>query len=517
MSDTYKSPVLGRAPSIINIETRSDSEYEQQIEYIASNLNDGVVMIESSQVVEKRPRQESEELEQEEAFSIVNRRSKQLRRSLSALENDLHITKNIDSVQDKYEVCVSSKELLPRQIALAKLLRSQNIQHIHKIKFKSPYKVLISFNSKDEAEKLMKCDKMQELDYKCYMTSEAHFCYGVVKGIDLELDLKEVQKALNCESEIISMRRLKRQTKEHQWVDSEAVRICFKSKTLPKYVRGYGCQFDVEIYNYPVSQCSGCWRFGHLIKQCPTKKIFCPKCGLKHPNCMVTDFCCINCKGKHMAFDKKCPKFLKEKQIREIMSKETCDYKKALLLYNEKENTEEADKDLTPMDVPFTRPQDIDRKARSYRDVVVTNAVIHREEEDTEMDSDSMQSNYESEILTEQNNISRNKRNNRKKKKKKQLHSNFTNVVEQLGDRTQNKSTSMNKNKLSDYKKEEENEHWFLKMYMKIKEIIASKNKLEEKLLIFVKYIIGELQVYIFKYLGDEGLIGNILSRLVNG
>lgn len=507
-----KSPILGRAPSIDNSEAKSDSEHMQQNECITPNQDASIIMMESSQIVEKRPRRESEEIENEESFTTVNRKYKQLRRSFSALDNEINLSSNTENVQNKYEVCISSKEALPRQIALAKLLRSQNIQHINKIKFKSPYKALILFNLKDEAEKLMKCDKMRELDYKCYMTFETQFCYGVVKGIDIDLDIKEVQESLSCECEIISIRRLKRQTKEHQWVESEAIRICFKSNTLPKYVQGYGCQFDVEIYNYPVTQCSGCWRFGHLIKQCPTKKIFCPKCGLKHPNCTITNFCCVNCKGKHMAFDKKCPKFIKEKQIRTIMSKETCTYKKALLLYNEKENPEEevSKYQQTPMDDDSSIiPHVIERKGKSYRDVLVTEALIHQEHEDFESDSHSTQSNNDSEIQLDQNNIQRKGKNNRKKRKKK--------VPKKSVHQTQHKPKSINEHMLRGSENEKEKIHWFNKIFVKIKEIISLDKNLEEKLVIFVKYVIGELQVYLLNYLGDEGLIGNILSRFING
>lgn len=102
------------------------------------------------------------------------------------------------------------------------------------------------------------------------------------------------------------------------------------------YHRMYTHMTVALAYMFPVTQCSGCWQFGHIIKYCPTRKKLCPKCGDNHENCDTTDIKCLNCKGAHLVLDKSCPSYLKERQIRIIMCEEQVPYRNALRIYNEK-------------------------------------------------------------------------------------------------------------------------------------------------------------------------------------
>ncbi|XP_046976500.1 uncharacterized protein LOC124542618 [Vanessa cardui] len=75
-----------------------------------------------------------------------------------------------------------------------------------------------------------------------------------VTGVEEE----EIKDNLVSESEIVSIRRLKRMNYSGKWINSETIRICFKESTLPDYVNSYGCRFKVDPYMFPVTQCSGC-------------------------------------------------------------------------------------------------------------------------------------------------------------------------------------------------------------------------------------------------------------------
>lgn len=61
-----------------------------------------------------------------------------------------------------------------------------------------------------------------------------------------------------------------------------------------------------------------------MARLCPSRRIKCPKCSGEHPNCEISEckFKCINCKGNHMAFNKKCPTFLKGNEVRKMVCKE---------------------------------------------------------------------------------------------------------------------------------------------------------------------------------------------------
>ncbi|CAH2084019.1 unnamed protein product [Euphydryas editha] len=289
------------------------------------------------QRVEKRPRGSSDENINDNEFITVTRKKSKYR-----IVSDSICTQNekaqieYEIIHDKHEVSMTSLKMLPKQFAMAKLLRDEDIQNIVRIKYKGPYKVLIQFNSADSADKLLKCTKMVDLGFKCMMTMENRYTYGVVKGVDLELDEKEILENLTSEYEVIAVKRLKRVDYDGKWINSEACRISFKGDTLPTYVTGYGVRFKVEPFLFPVSQCSGCWKFGHFLRFCPTRKILCPKCGGNHDNCETKELKCLNCKGPHFVLDKNCPMFVKEKKIRVIMSEINVTYRKALEIYMQK-------------------------------------------------------------------------------------------------------------------------------------------------------------------------------------
>ncbi|CAG9103993.1 unnamed protein product [Plutella xylostella] len=326
---------------------------------------------------EKRPRNDSPpdspQIDDDGFTTVVRRSPKRLARSFSNNPSSPILGES----NDYFEVCITSKNILPKQIALAKLLRSENFDNILRIKFKSPYRVLIQLRSKREAERLMSCTKLENLGYRCQMTNELNLSYGLLRDFDLDADLKELTETLKCEYEIVSLKRLKRLDTVDGWTECESVRICFRSTTLPPFVKGYGCRFKVEPYIFPVTQCAGCWKYGHYVRVCPTKKIICPKCAGEHNNCEAKVFSCVNCKGNHMAMNKKCPIFMKERQIRETMSKNNCTYRKALNDYLSKTEKEKELEQIPIVDHAISRATNNSEREKSYRDVVVGQVIVH--------------------------------------------------------------------------------------------------------------------------------------------
>lgn len=230
------------------------------------------------------------------------------------------------------QICVTSKQILPKLFALAKLLKVHNIQDISRVKYINPYKVLISFDNDLSADKFCSCPDFVELGWRRQKTWEVGLSYGVIKDIDIELPEEELLKNIISDFEIVSVKRLNRKTQEG-WTPSESIKISFNGSSLPTYIYLFNMKIKVDPYVFPVTQCSRCWRFGHDAKMCPSNKIICPKCGKAHANCEIIDYKCVNCNGKHMALSKTCPVFLKEKRLRELMSEYNCTYRRALTLY----------------------------------------------------------------------------------------------------------------------------------------------------------------------------------------
>lgn len=274
----------------------------------------------------ERPQKRSREVNRDEIWTTMVRKAKVYGREENSLSTRIP--------EFKIEVSVTCTEKLPKQFGLAKMLKTENIMNVVKVKYVNAYKALIHFNVEESADMFLECKSFNENGFKCQRTLEINQSYGVMRDIDLDLSEDEILQELNCETTILAVKRLKRKnTHNGQWELSESIRICFKGSSLPSHVYIYDTRVNVSPYIYPVTQCSRCWRFGHSIRMCPSLKVICPKCTKSHDNCETIHFKCNNCRGKHMAMTKICPVYLKEKKIRELMAEFNCSYKKALVIY----------------------------------------------------------------------------------------------------------------------------------------------------------------------------------------
>lgn len=102
----------------------------------------------------------------------------------------------------------------------------------------------------------------------------------------------------------------------HRKTDSDFMLISFCGTHVPTHIL-YDNSFliPVQAYFEPVLQCKSCWFFGHSKKAC-RGKAKCVTCGLTHTEneCTEIQFC-VNCKGHHCCNDKKCPEFVKRKDL----------------------------------------------------------------------------------------------------------------------------------------------------------------------------------------------------------
>lgn len=195
------------------------------------------------------------------------------------------------------EVCVTNSSMLPKQIALAKYLKESNIKGILKVTYLNPYKIRIQFDNVTNADIFISCENIIRLGWRCQKTLEVGVSYGIVKDIDIELSDEEVTTSIKSDIQLISSKRLNKRNDEDEsgWKKCDKVRLCFKGSQLPRYIYVHDLRIAVEPYIFPVTQCSNCWKYGHYGKQCPANKPTCPKCGLKHANCEIANYKCVNC------------------------------------------------------------------------------------------------------------------------------------------------------------------------------------------------------------------------------
>lgn len=293
-----------------------------------------VEVIERDDVNRKRNRTPSDE-----GWNMVTKGHKIVRRSSSYVEEDT-------------QVIVTCSNALPKQFALAKLLKSNDIVGVSRVKYIHQFKIIINFEKEADTDHFIRCKALRDLGWRSQKATEVGLSYGVIKNIDLDVSDEDIIKNLTCEGELLSAKRLnkRKHSGDTGWIKCETIRLAFKGSSLPAYIYLHGMKINVVPYVFPVTQCSRCWKFGHTRLLCPSKKVVCPKCTKNHENCEITSFVCVNCTGNHMALQKVCPVFKKEKRIRELMSEFNCTYRKALTIYVPPSPV--PDRDAPPVTVP---------------------------------------------------------------------------------------------------------------------------------------------------------------------
>lgn len=439
---------------------------------------------------------------EEEEFTLVQHKKNKTSRSNRLLREPS--VKQYSGPQC-FEVCLSSYQLLPKQIGLAKLLKAENINNVKYIKYKSPYKVHILFENREDADVLLTSNSFSSAGLRCYLTSEVGTTYGVVRNLEMETTEEEMMNAFKCEFEIVAVKRLKRASESGNWVLSETVRFAFKGPLLPDYIYGYDCRFKVEPFTFPVTQCSVCWKFGHLTRSCPTKKTVCPKCGKNHANCETIKFRCINCKGEHMAFDKSCPVFLKERDIRAIMSKDNSTYKNAVSKYIEKKRHDSSTDKVfefgdQPRSYEFTRP------GLSYSQSLSTN-LTQKEVRNQELQecSDSIEEsdNDSKEDSCEENVQSKNTTNKNRRKNR--------------GRKTKQKKSDLGKTEEVTVVEQQQDQGYISRIISKAKNILCSKESLEGKVRMVLQFVLEEVMALIVKTMSNGEALSKIISLFHDG
>ncbi|KAI8432490.1 hypothetical protein MSG28_004871 [Choristoneura fumiferana] len=130
-----------------------------EVEASQHNFDDDEILSHTSGVFESQPKISSglvnHDNDEDEGFTTVARKRPRTPNSkMSMME-----------VVEGVEVYLTAQAALPKQLALAKLLRAEAIGGILKMKYKGSLKVLLVFDCKENAQKLIDCKKMAELGY----------------------------------------------------------------------------------------------------------------------------------------------------------------------------------------------------------------------------------------------------------------------------------------------------------------------------------------------------------------
>ncbi|CAG9136962.1 unnamed protein product [Plutella xylostella] len=77
---------------------------------------------------------------------------------------------------ERIEICMTSKEKLPKQIGMARLFKTEGITDVIKIKYVNFYKALIQFSKETSAEKLIQSENLlsRDTNFRKLLRSEFH-------------------------------------------------------------------------------------------------------------------------------------------------------------------------------------------------------------------------------------------------------------------------------------------------------------------------------------------------------
>lgn len=199
-------------------------------------------------------------------------------------------------------------------------------------------RVSIEFSTAQGANDFHNYSLLKEKGYKAFIPTFNITRIGIVRGICTELSNEEITEFIETPhgyGKVIKARRLNYKVRSEgttEWRPSETVVLTFDGQKLPHNTFLFHNSLVVESYKYPVVQCYKCCRYGHVQVQCRSK-IRCHKCSEDHPaeTCNVAPdaMCCAFCHANHSALDKTCPEYMRQYQIKSLMSAENISFQEA--------------------------------------------------------------------------------------------------------------------------------------------------------------------------------------------
>jgi hypothetical protein len=247
----------------------------------------------------------------------------------------IHVQRELTSTNDKNSI---------HPVAFGHFLKKHSYKNIvnGSIKRIGRNKISISFSHYEDANLFIENSTLKSNKYKAFIPSFNVTRMGIVRGVPADWSDEEVisnfSVPVGC-GNILKIRRIKRKTMVNEKVDfvpTESVVLTFDGQILPKRVFLCYNSLPVDLYIFPTIQCFNCCRYGHIKNQCRSLPR-CYKCTLDHcgDNCSVDEeyFKCCLCSGAHMATNKKCPEFFRQKNIKESMAKNCISYSESLKLH----------------------------------------------------------------------------------------------------------------------------------------------------------------------------------------
>ena len=173
------------------------------------------------------------------------------------------------------------------------------------------------------------------------VTVEPHPRKNSVRGVMTCAELGGIpdEEIADCLADqgVTEVKRIKKKV-DGVLTDTNAFILTFSSAVRPEKIKVGFLKVSVRDYIPDPLRCFKCQRFGHVTDKCENQQR-CAKCssadGHDSRSCTSTQAKCTNCRGEHGAWDRKCPTFLREKEIQSIKVKGNLTYREARQTHSE--------------------------------------------------------------------------------------------------------------------------------------------------------------------------------------
>ena len=198
-----------------------------------------------------------------------------------------------------------------------------------KIVFQGNGSVLVEVTSLEEKENLLSLTTLNGKSAKCAPHKLMNQSKGVIRAPLLtQFSEERLQKEFESQG-VIEVKQMKKKI-DGILTPLPTYVLTFDLPRLPKEIKAAWLYFDVRPYIPAPKRCFYCHRFGHVNDNCRRRlkgdKKICYNCGQdEHGECERTSFC-VNCRENHPSVSKTCDRYVLEREILAVRSKEHITY-----------------------------------------------------------------------------------------------------------------------------------------------------------------------------------------------
>ena len=201
-----------------------------------------------------------------------------------------------------------------------------------KMSYQGDGTLLIESSSPEESRKLQSLSSIKGIQAHCLPHRTLNQVKGVIHSRELLRYTEErLQEALAKENVI----KVQRMTKKVDGVviPLPTLILTFNLIKLPSVIKAAWLRIQVRPYIPAPRRWYHCQRFGHVLTSCRSKLKgltgICFNCGqAAHGECNRSPYC-VNCGGNHPTIYKKCERFIIEKEIQSLRTRERISFSEA--------------------------------------------------------------------------------------------------------------------------------------------------------------------------------------------